>query len=68
MYLSRRPVVVDMCVIHPVVSSAVVAAAWAAGASAAAKHALKWDKHGRTGTCARRFIPLSHEMYGSLAL
>ena len=32
--------------------------------SAEAKDALKRDKYGRTGTCACRFVPLSHETYG----
>ena len=55
---------VDVCVTHPLASSAVAAAAWGTGVSAKAKDALKRDKYGRTGTGACRFVPLSHESYG----
>ena len=64
LYLPGRPVVVDVCVTHPLASSAVAAVAWGTGVSAEAKDALKWDKYSRTGTCACRFVPLSHETYG----
>ena len=55
---------VDVCVTHPLASSAVATAAWGTGVSAKAKDALKRDKYGRTGTAACRFVPLSHETYG----
>ena len=64
LYLPGRPVVVDVCVIHPLAFSAVAAAAWGTGVPAEAKDALKRDKCGRTGTGACRFVPLSHETYG----
>ena len=64
LYLPGRPVVVDVCVTHPLASSAVVTAAWGTGASAEAKDAVKRDKYSRTGTGACRFVPLSHETYG----
>ena len=59
---------VDVCVTHPLASSAVAAAAWGTGMSAKAKDALKRDKYGRTGTGACRFVPLSHETYGRAGL
>ena len=62
--LPGRPVLVDVCVTHPLASSAVAAAAWGTGESAESKDALKRDKYGRTGTGACRFVPLSHETYG----
>ena len=55
---------VDVCVAHPLASSAAAAEAWGTGVSAEAKDALKRDKYGRTGTGACRFVPLSHETYG----
>ena len=64
MYLPGQPVVVDVCVTHPLASSAVAAAAWGTGVSAEAKDALKRDKCGRTGTGACRFVPVSHVTYG----
>ena len=64
LYLPGRPVVVDVCVTHPLASSAVAAAAWGAGVSAKANDALKQDKYGGTGTGACRVVPLSHETYG----
>ena len=64
MYLPGRPVVVDVCVTHPISSSAIATAAWGTGVSAKAKDALKRGKYGRTGTGACRFVPLSHETYG----
>ena len=54
----------DVCVTHPLASSAVASAAWGTGVSSEAKDALKRDKYGRTGTGACRFVPLSHETYG----
>ena len=56
--------VVDVCVTHPLASSAVAAAAWVTGVSAKAKDALRRGKYGRTGTGACRFVSLSHETYG----
>ena len=53
-----------MCVTHPLASSAVTFEAWGTGVSAEAKAALRWDKYGRTGTGACRFVPLFHETYG----
>ena len=64
LYLPGRPVVVDVCVTHPLASYAVAATAWCTGVSATAKDALKRDKYGRTGMGACRFVPLSHETYG----
>ena len=55
---------VDVCVTHPLASSAVAAAAWGTGVSAEGRHALKRDMYGRTCTGACRFVPLSHETYG----
>ena len=43
---------VDVCVTHPLASSAAAAAAWGSGVSAEAKDALKRDKYGRIGTGA----------------
>ena len=68
LYLPGRPAVVDVCVTHPLASSAVAAAAWGTGVSADAKDALKRHKYGRTGTGACRFVPLSHETYGRVGL
>ena len=64
LYLPGRPVVVDVCVTHPLAASADAATAWGTGVAAEAKDALKRDKYGRTGTGACRFVPLSHETYG----
>ena len=50
MYLPGRPVVVDVCVTHPLASSAVVAAAWGTGVSVKANDALKRDTYGHAGT------------------
>ena len=55
---------VDVCVTHPLGSSAVAAGSWGTGVSAEAKDALKRDKYVRTGTGACRFAPLSHETAG----
>ena len=55
---------VDVCVTHPLASSAVAAAAWGTGVSAEAKDALKRDQYGRTDKGACRFFPLFHETYG----
>ena len=65
-YLLGRPVVVDVCVTHPRASSAVAAAAWAAGATES-KDAMKREMYERTGTGASRFVPLSHETSGRAA-
>ena len=54
LYLPGWPVVVDVCVTHPLASSAVAAAALGTG---------ERDKHGRTGTGTCRFVPMSHENY-----
>ena len=64
LYIPGQPVVVDMCVTHPLASSAFAAAAWGTEMSAEAKGALKRDKYGPKGTTACRFIPMSHETYG----
>ena len=61
LYLSGRPVVVDVCVTHPLASSAAAAAAWGTGVAAEAKDALKRDKYGRTGTGSCGFVPRFHE-------
>ena len=50
---------VDVCVTHPLESSAVAAAALGTGVSAEAKDALKRGKYGRTGSGACRFVPCS---------
>ena len=63
LYLPGWPVVVDVCVTHPLASSVVAAAAWGTGVSAEAKDTLKRDKYGRIGTGACCFVPLSHETY-----
>ena len=54
----------EMCVTHPLATSAVAAAAWGTGVSAEAKDALKRDKYGRSGTGECRFLSLSHESFG----
>ena len=51
--------VVDVCVTHPLASSAVAAAAWGTGVSTEAKDVLKWDKYGRAGPLA---LALLHEL------
>ena len=66
-YLPGRRLVVDVCVTHPLSSSAVAAEAWGTGSSAEAKDALKRDKYGRTGTGVCRVVPLSHDTYGRAA-
>ena len=63
-FLPGRPVVMDVCVTHPLSASAVAAAAWTTGATTEAKDALKRNKHSRTGTGACRSVPLSHETHG----
>ena len=66
LYLLGQPVVVHVCVTHPLASSryAIAAAAWGAGVSAKAKEALKRDKYSRTGTGTCHFVPLSHATHG----
>ena len=64
LYRPGRPVVVDVCVTHPLASFAVAVAAWGTGVSSEAKDALKRDKYSHTCTVACRFVPLSHETYG----
>ena len=49
---------------HPLVASAVKAAARDTGATAEGKDSLKRDKYSLTGTGACRFVPLSHETFG----
>ena len=63
-FLPGRPVVMDVCVTHPLAASDVAAAARTTGATAEAKDALKRNKYSRTGTGACSFVPLSHETYG----
>ena len=53
-FLPGRPIVMDVCVTHPLAASAVAAAAWTTGATAEAKDALKRNKYSRTGTGACR--------------
>ena len=64
LHLPWRPVAVHVCVIHPLASPAVAAAAWGTTVSPEAKFALTRDKYCRTGTGACRFVPLSHETDG----
>ena len=58
-----RPVVLAMCVTHPLAASAVAAAAWTTGATAEGKDALKRNKYSRTGTGGCGSAPLRHETY-----
>ena len=61
--LPRLPIVADLCVTHPLSASAVKAAARGTGATVTSKDWLKRVKYSRTGTGARRFVPLRHETF-----
>ena len=50
--------------IHPLIASAVQAAARDTGATAKGKNRLRRDMYSCTSTGACRFHPLSHEMFG----
>ena len=63
-FLPGRPIVMDMCVTHPLAAAAFAAPAWTSGAAAEAKDALKRNQYSRTSAGARRFVPLSHETCG----
>ena len=62
--LPGRPNVPDICVTHPLVASAVMAAARDTGVTARGKESLKREKYSRTGTGACRFVPPSQETFG----
>ena len=55
-FLPGHPVVMDVCVTHPLAASAVAAAAWTTGETTEAKHALKQDGYSHIGTGACRFV------------
>jgi len=63
--LPGRPIGADICGIHPLLASAVEAAAWDAGATA--KGGKDWhrrDQYRCTGTGSWRFVPLIHATFG----
>ena len=51
-FMPSHPIVMDVCVSHPLAASAVAAAAWTTGATAEAKDALK-----RNNTAAPALVP-----------
>ena len=59
-----EPVVADVCVTHPLSSSAVASSARRGGEAAKRAEDAKYRKYGRSGTGACGFVPLAHETYG----